>query len=143
MSRVRELGRFLGPWGWLAGLAAALLLVAGVSAVWSGLWSWLPWSAESRAERAEAEAGRQTDRADVAELQAEGEGDTVRRLDTYHHQVVTVRAVADAAAAEARSAPDAATPLDSDRLDRLRRADGELCRARPGLAGCAPAPDAP
>lgn len=135
--------RALTPWGWLAAAVAGLVLIAVVAAAWDRLWSWLPWSAEARADRAEASAERSADAAEAAGLTVEGQAETIRRLDTYHHQVVTVRAVAAEAAAAARSAPDATDSLDPDRADRLRAADRELCRVAPALDGCAAPPDAP
>lgn len=135
--------RDLSPVTWALAAASVIAALFLISAVWSGLWAWLPWSAERRAERAEAAAETARDAASAAELSAEGEGDAIRRLDTYHHQVVTVRTVSAEGAAEAMGAPDASTPLDFDRADRLRRADRELCRVAPDLGGCAAAPDAP
>ena len=133
--------RALTAWGWVAGIVGALFLIAAVSSVWNGLWSWLPWSAERQLEGARAQAEVATDQAEASRLTAEGEGDTIRRLDTYHHQVVTVRAAVAEGVAEAMGAPDASTPLDPDRAARLRAADRELCRVAPDLGGCAAAAD--
>lgn len=134
-------GRDLSPVRWLIAGLAILLAVALLDAAWDRMWSWLPWSAERRAERAEAQAEAAADQAEASRLTAEGEGDTIRRLDTYHHQVVTVRAVTAGGVAEAMGAPDASTPLDPDRAARLRAADRELCRVAPDLGGCAAAAD--
>lgn len=140
---IRQIIRTLTPLGWLAVIIGLVVAVAVVSASWGRLWSWLPWSTESRAERAEDRTARAEDQADASTLTAEGEADQVRRLDTYHHQVVTVQAVTAAAAAEARRSDDAETPIHPDRLDRLRAHDRELCRLAPSLAGCGAASDAP
>lgn len=133
----------LAPLGWLIAGVAVLIALGFLASAWDRMWAWLPWSDERRAERAETRADVAEDRALSAELEAKGQADQVRRIDTYAHQILTIQTEAAAASAAARSAPDATTPLDADRAARLRHHDGELCRTAPGLAGCGPAPDAP
>ncbi|EDX78953.1 hypothetical protein [Brevundimonas sp. BAL3] len=133
----------LAPLGWLIAALAILMAVALISHGWNRLWSWLPWSTENQLDAAETQAATAQDQADASGLQAEGEGDQVRRIDTYSHQTITVQAVTADAVAQARSADDAETPLDDDRSGRLRDHDRELCRIAPDLDGCGPAaPDA-
>lgn len=129
------------PWWPLVkyGLMAlvAVIAIALVANWWNDLWSWLPWSAESRAARAEAAAETSAGQASTAALQTEGAQETIQRVEV----VVTQRRAADAATAalttQARSSDDADQPLAPDRARRLRDHDGELCRLRPSLAGCA------
>jgi hypothetical protein len=139
--------RQVGPMtllGWIIALIAVVMAVALLAHGWNRLWSWLPWSTAHQLETAKTEAAVQTDRADINALQAEGESDQVRRLDTYSHQLITVQAVTAAAVEEARSAPNAQTRLETGRSARLRAHGVELCRNAPDLDGCPPAPsDAP
>lgn len=73
-------------------------------------------------------------------LEVEGMADQQTRLDATHRIIVDVNASTATAVAEARNAPDAETPLDPDRLARLRANDQRLCdRVR---AACPTAPPA-
>lgn len=86
-------------------------------------------------------AQRDTAESDAAArgLEAQGERDQAQRVDTYHHQQITIRDVTSRADTEARSAPDANEPVPADIYARLRRTDRQLC----GIAGpgaCRPAP---
>ena len=139
-------GRALVP-GWVKALlivGAAILAIALVSHQWNRLTAWWPWSAESRLERAERQVQDLTTRLTTAEAdaaaraaEAAGNADQVRRVETVHRQVIELRDVTDPVIHEARSAPDASTPLDPDRADRLRQHDRRLCELVPGV--CAPA----
>lgn len=143
----RWLTRQMGPLtliGWIIAMIAVVMAFALLAHGWSRLWSWLPWSTAHQLETARSEAAVQTDRAGSSALQAEGEGDQVRRLDAYSHQLITVQAVTAAAVQEARSAPNAQTPLEDARSARLRAHGLELCRNAQDLDGCPPAAsDAP
>jgi hypothetical protein len=131
----------LTPLGWLIAGVAVLIAVGMLAAAWDRLWAWLPWSTERQLDGQTQRADTAEDQALASGLQAEGESDQVRRIDTYAHQIITIQTATAQGAAEARSAPDADTLLDPDRADRLRRHDGELCRISPTLAGCGPAAD--
>ncbi|MDP3405032.1 MAG: hypothetical protein Q8S03_10110 [Brevundimonas sp.] len=137
---IRSAG-LLTPLGWLLAGLAILIAIALLASAWDRLWSWLPWSTERQLASESRRADAAEDQAMTSDLTAEGQGDQVRRIDTYTHQIITIQTATAAAAAEARSAPDAETLLDPDRADRLRQHDGELCRIAPALAGCGPAPD--
>lgn len=89
--------------------------------------SWDPFGTQ----RAKADAYVSTDLA--RDLEAEGYAEQAERLDTYHHQTITVQAAAATAEAELRSLPDADNPIDPGRLDRLRAADRELCASSPRI----------
>jgi hypothetical protein len=97
-------------WGLV--LMAVLVAAALVSAVWTRLWSWLPWSAESQLERATAAR-------DVAQAQADA-----RRLERYDQAEQIARVKTDGRVrveiAAETSAPNAQEPLDPDRAAPLR-----------------------
>lgn len=87
--------------------------------------------------KGKADAFESTDLA--RDLEGEGQAEQAIRTDTYHHSVVTIQSDAATRAAEIRSLPDAETPLDPTRLDKLRAADLGVCR---NAASVCPAPDA-
>lgn len=73
-------------------------------------------------------------------IESEGRAGQLDRLETHYREVITIQSATEPFAAEARSAPDADTPLDLERADRLRRADDSLCLH---TAGCSPSTDNP
>ena len=133
--------RTLTPMGWLlaAGIAVGLvgLLAAGLGLRWD------PFDlAARRLERAEQ-------RASVAASDAAARRDEVveerlqhHRLTLHHKTSAAATAATAVASIEARTADDAAEPLDPPRADRLHAHDRELCRLAPHLHGC-PAPAGP
>ena len=126
----------------IALLAALLLAVALAARWWDGLTAWLPWSDESRLERAEVRLDRlQTD---LAERQAQVQALERQAAATHvaHDTLTQARAITARATAHAETAPDAETEMDPDRADRLRDADRRLCALQPGLcSGNRPAAD--
>lgn len=136
---MRVLLRVLTPAGWIV-LAAALIILAVMAGHGLGL-RWDPLDLSGRRIRA-AEARAATAAAEVSARRHEKEGmaEQARRLEHLHQQAVGVAQATAATTAHARSAPDASTPLDPARADRLLRHDRELCRLAP--AACGPsAPD--
>ena len=93
-------------------------------------------------ERLQREAETAQSDAYARTLESEGRAGQLDRLETYHREVITIQSATEPFAAEARSAPDADTPLDPARADRLRRADDSLCAHATCPASSAPA-DAP
>lgn len=132
--------RTLTPIGWLA-LLAALGMAIAIVGHGVGL-RWDPFGvAGRRLARAEATAAAARSEAMARSLETGGMADQGRRLEHLHQQTVAVERTTALAAAQARSAHDASTPLDPARADRLVRHDRELCRITPDI--CAPAaPDA-
>ena len=126
----------LTPLGWIAGVVAAVGLVAIVLGGLGFRWDPLDLDrrrldqARGRAALAEAETR-------ARRLEAEGAEDQVRRIEHLNHTRTAVVAVTAEAVEQARSAEDANTPLESERADRLRAHDRELCRLAPDLDGCA------
>lgn len=126
---------------WACVILGTLAIVIAVSALLNGMWSWLPWSAESRLARTEQRADTAEADASARGLEAEGEVALAQRVETFHTQEVVIRDLTAQTVTEARSAPDATDPLDPDRLARLRAGDARLCAVSPdACAGSAPAP---
>lgn len=126
----------LVAWGLM--ILAAIAVVFLVINFWHALTDWTPWSDKSRRERAEATAATATSNSDARTLESEGQADQMGRVQDNARLTVTVHTITAEAVANARNATDANTPLDPERVGRLRDADRRLCDARP-LAGC-PAP---
>ncbi|KPF83790.1 hypothetical protein IP78_01250 [Brevundimonas sp. AAP58] len=132
--------RSLTPLGWLT---VILVGVAIVSVLLGGLgFRWDPLDlARRRADRAEAAADLARSEAATRAAEAEGQTGQVARLDAAHAITRRTQAATTPILLEARTAHDAELPLSSDRLDRLRAHDDELCRIAPDLGGCPAAPD--
>ncbi len=137
-------GRTLIP-GWVKIVAVVLAIIAAVALAahqWDRLWSWLPWSDERRLERVIDQRDRLAAEAAAQAAHIEALTAQARRVETVHRQVIELRDLTDPVIHEARSAPDASTPLDPDRADRLREHDRRLCELAPG-ACAGPAAAAP
>lgn len=106
------------------GAVVALILVVSF---WNGLAANIPFTAQWRANRAEAQ--RDFAQADAANrsLEVEGEREQAARVETFHTSELIIRDLTSRAETEARSAPDAESPLDPARADRLRAHDRGLC----------------
>jgi hypothetical protein len=121
--------------GLLAAAAAAFALLSAAGAV--GL-RWDPFGLQARRlERSEAEVQRL--RARLTAVTAALEAGRELSVETRAAAARTAAAAEAANALEtlARGAPDATSPLDPDRLDRLRAHDRRLCELAPALEGCA------
>lgn len=118
----------------VVGVIIALILLANA---WNGLWSFLPWSAESRQERAETARDVAQDDASARSIESQGQAEQIQRIETTHRQIVTVQNATQDAITQARSAPDANDPLEPGRAIRLQSSDRMLCGYAPDL--CRPA----
>lgn len=129
--------RTLTPLGWLA---AVLVLASLVAWVGHGLGlRWDPFDlAQRRVDAAEARAEIARADAYARALEVEGAQAQASRLDRHTHETLAAERITAVAAADARSAHDASTPLDPDRADRLRDHDRRLCDLAPAV--CHPAP---
>ena len=117
----------------LALLTALLLAVALAARWWDGLTAWLPWSDESRLDRAEVRLEQvRTDLA-VREAQVEALERQAAASHAAHGTLTEARTITARATAHAETAPDAETEIDPDRADRLRNADRRLCALQPDL----------
>lgn len=134
------------PLGWLltlaGGLIGVVIAIAVVSSVWNGLWAWLPWSAEAKLDRTQAQlAGAHSD-ATARGLESQGNAEQVARTEAYGDIRIRVAAETAQALNQAHEAPDANDPLSDERADRLRDHDRRLCDIAPGACAAA-APDDP
>lgn len=128
--------RFPTPLGWLALAVGGVLVVALLA---GGLgFRWDPLELDRRrldAARVQAAAGDAA--AAARRLEQQGQAVQQGRLETFNNTTTQAARATAAAVTQARSAEDADTPLDPDRLRRLREHDRELCRLAPGINGCA------
>jgi hypothetical protein len=127
--------RIITPTGWLVIAAVAVVLfgLAGlVRPSFLGL-KFDPFGIDARKiDRLETEVS-------VLEREAVGQAEIAAATQTFHTREVVIRDLARQAETEARTAPDAETPLTPDRVGRLRAADNRLCSAYPAIC---PDPDA-
>lgn len=124
---------------WLAAAVTIIVLIAVTASAWDRIWSWLPWSTEKRLERAIDDRDQARAEAESRGLEAAGQAAQVERIEAVTRVIIETQAATAEVVAAARSAPDAETPLDPARADRLRAHDRELCRLSPALVGCAAA----
>lgn len=117
------------PWNLIGYILAFVLIVAGINSALG----FLPFSPQWSAKRAEAKADRLQDQVSTLTREATGNAEIAAATESYHTTEVIIREGTAQAIAEARSAPDATTPLDPVRADRLRTADNRLCDASPGI----------
>jgi hypothetical protein len=116
----------------VAGALAVMTAMAVAAHQWDRLWSWLPWSDARRLERVMDQRDRLAAQAAVQAAHIEALTEQARRVETVHRQVIELRDLTDPVIHEARSAPDASTPLDPNRADRLREHDRSLCELASG-----------
>ena len=121
--------RIITPTGWLVIAAVAVVLfgLAGLARPsFLGL-KFDPFCIDARKiDRLETEVS-------VLEREATGNAEIAVATQTFHTREVVIRDLARKAETEARTAPDAETPLDPDRVGRLRAADNRLCSAYPAI----------
>ncbi len=127
---------------WSLMALAAVILLTVVTTGWGRLWSWVPWSTASRAERAETRADTAESDAAARGIESTARGEQIERIEAAGQIRIQVEAVTAAAIAQARGAEDAETPLEPARAGRLRDADRQLCELAPGSCAAA-TPDAP
>lgn len=121
--------RIITPTGWLA-LFAVFWVVFGIAGLarpsFLGL-KFDPFGIDARKiDRLENEVS-------VLEREATGNAEIAQATQTFHTREVVIRELSRQAEIEARTAPDAETPLDPSRVDRLRSADNRLCSAYPAI----------
>ena len=131
-----KVSRRLIVWA-LAGIAIILLWWI-IATWWASIWSWWPWSAEARLKRAEADAEQSEALARSEGARATGEAEIARSVERQTIIIREADRIAADAEIEARTAPDAETPLDPERADRLRRSDERLCASFAGICGAGP-----
>jgi hypothetical protein len=121
--------RALSKTGWLVIAAVAVVLfgLAGLARPsFLGL-KFDPFGIDARKiDRLETEVS-------VLEREAVGQAEIAAATQTFHTREVVIRDLARQSETEARTAPDAETPLDPDRVDRIRAADNRLCIVAPSI----------
>jgi hypothetical protein len=119
--------RIITPTGWLIIVAVAVVLfgLAGLARPsFLGL-KFDPFGIDARKiDRLENEVS-------VLEREAAGNAEIATATQTFHTREVVIRELSRNAEIDARTAPDAETPLDPSRVARIRTADNRLCEASP------------
>jgi hypothetical protein len=121
--------RVITPTGWLVIAAVAVVLfgLAGLARPsFLGL-KFDPFGIDAR------KLDQLTDQVSVMEREAIGNADIAAATQTFHTREVVIRELSRQAEIEARTAPDAETPLDPDRVARIRAADNRLCIVAPSI----------
>lgn len=124
----------------IAGLALAVIAIVAVAFVVLGAvgFRFDPFDLQARkldnaqSAKAVAEAS-----ASKATIEAAGARDTITRVEIALSQRDAARESVAQLSAQTWSAPDAESPIDPDRINRLRDFDQQLCTIRPAI--CAPA----
>jgi hypothetical protein len=127
--------RIITPTGWLVIAAVAVVLfgLAGLARPsFLGL-KFDPFGIDAR------KIDRLENDVSVLEREAAGNAEIAIASQTFHTREVVIRDLARQAEIEARTASDANTPLDPDRVARIRAADNRLCIVAPSIC---PNPDA-
>jgi hypothetical protein len=114
-------------------LAAVLALAA-----LNHLAGFVPFTPQWSAKQAVAKAERLEGQVSTLEREAAGNAEIAIASQTFHTREVVIRDLTRQAEIEARNAPDAETPLDPARVDRLRSADNRLCSAYPAICPADP-----
>jgi hypothetical protein len=121
--------RALSKTGWLVIAAVAVVLfgLAGLARPsFLGL-KFDPFGIDARKiDRLESEVS-------VLEREATGNAEIAAATQTFHTREVVIRDLSRQAEIEARTASDAETPLDPDRVARIRAADNRLCIVAPTI----------
>ena len=117
------------PWRLVGYVLAAVLALAALN----HFAGFVPFTPQWSAKRAEAKAERLEGQVSTLEREAIGQAEISTAVERHYSRETIIREGTSEAIAQARSAPDAATPLDPMRADRLRAADQWLCRASPSL----------
>ena len=126
--------RIITPTGWLiiAAVAVVLFGLAGLARPSFLGFKFDPFGIDAR------KLDQLTDQVSVMEREAIGNAEVAVATQTFHTREVVIRELSRQAEIEARTAPDAETPLTTDRVDRLRAADNRLCIVAPSIC---PDPD--
>jgi hypothetical protein len=121
--------RIITPTGWLviAAVAVVLFCLAGLARPsFLGL-KFDPFGIDARKiDRLENEVS-------VLEREAVGNAEIAAATQTFHAREVVIRDLARQSETDARTAPDAETPLDPNRVARIRAADNRLCIVAPSI----------
>lgn len=120
---LKALGKTAIKW-----LLIACAFIALLSAVNYGL-SFVPFTPQFNAKRTAAAAERLEGQVSALEREATGNAEIAAATETYHTREVIYRDIQSEADREARTAPDADTPLPAERLARHLRNDERVCES--------------
>lgn len=125
--------RIITPTGWIALFAAFCVLfgLAGLARPSFLGFKFDPFGIDAR------KLDRLEGHVSVLEREAVGQAEIAAATQTFHTREVVIRDLARQAETEARTAPDAETPLDPDRVARIRAADHRLCIVAPAICASA------
>ncbi len=126
--------RIITPTGWLV-IAAVAVVLFGLAGLARPSFLGLkldPFGIDAR------KLDQLTDQVSVMEREAIGNAEVAVATQTFHTREVVIRELSRQAEIEARTASDANTPLDPDRVARIRAADNRLCIVAPSIC---PDPD--
>jgi hypothetical protein len=121
--------RVITPVGWvyIVSAAIAVFVVASMTRPSFLGFKFDPFGIDARKiDRLETEVS-------VLEREAVGQAEIAAATQTFHTREVVIRDLARQSETEARTAPDAETPLDPDRVARIRAADHRLCIVAPTI----------
>jgi len=121
--------RIITPTGWLVIAAVAVVMfgLAGLARPSFLGFKFDPFGIDARKiDRLESEVS-------VLEREATGNAEIAAATQTFHTREVVIRDLSRQAEIEARTASDAETPLDPDRVARIRAADNRLCIVAPSI----------
>lgn len=126
---------FRSPVGIAVSSIIGLLAVLAVFMVLDGLgFRFDPFDLSAkRLARAEQLRDQAQQDATARRIEAAGTVETLRRVEKVTIQIRAAEQIAFQSATAASEAPDANTPVDPARLDRLRLADDRLCQLRPAI----------
>lgn len=83
--------------------------------------------------RSEQQRDQAQQDATARRIETAGTVETLRRVEKVTIQIRAAEQIAFQSATDAAEAPDANTPVEPARLDRLRLADERLCQLRPAI----------
>ncbi len=121
--------RIITPTGWLiiAAVAVVLFGLAGLARPSFLGFKFDPFGIDAR------KMDQLADQVSVMEREAIGNAEIAAATQTFHTREVVIRELSRQAEIEARTASDAETPLDPNRVARIRAADHRLCIVAPSI----------
>jgi hypothetical protein len=137
------------PWRLIGYVLAAVLALAALN----HFAGFVPFTPQWSAKRAEAKADRLEGQVSTLEREATGNAEIGQAVERHYEREVIYRDIQSQADRDARTAPDADTPLPDERLARHLRNDQRVCDgasftcatldAPVGGVGAVPTDDAP
>jgi Tfp pilus assembly protein PilN len=111
------------PWRLIGYVLAAVLVLAALN----HFAAYVPFTPQWSAKRAEAKADRLEGQVSTLEREATGNAEIGQAVERHYEREVIYRDIQSQADRDARTAPDADTPLPDERLARHLRNDERVC----------------